>query len=247
MNEQDSILLDDYFNGLLTPEARQAVGERVETDPTFAEEFNLRQQMEDWPRREARRQALAGTLGTIGGGFFAQSSTGQQPRRRLTVQVNWQRWLLAAASIAILALAVWFMSSPEPATYRQYAHYAPLALTERGTAASVASEAETAFNSDDYPQALTALDRLLAEQPGNSVARLYRGLCLLELNRPVEARSTLEPLAQGQSVLRADAIWYSALSYLLENNPEGCRQILARLSAGDDHYAQSRELLKKLK
>ncbi len=246
MNEQDSILLDDYFNGLLAPDARRAVHERVETDPAFAQEFELRQQMEDWPRRQARRQALASTLGTIGVEYFAQSSAGQQPPH-LKAQVNWQRWLLAAASVAILALAVWFISSPEPATYRQYAQYAPLALTERGTAASTAAEAETAFNAGDYTKALTTLDRLLAEQPGNSVARLYRGLCLLELSRPSEARATLEPLAQGQSVLRADAIWYSALSYLLENNPEGCRQTLSRLSAGDDHYAQSRELLKKLK
>lgn len=240
MEEKDIQLLDDYFNNLLREEELQAVLARVESDAAFAEEFQLRLDMADWPRRNAGRRALEDNLKSIGATFFDAPA---EARPALKATVNWRRWMMAAAAVVLLGVAVWFVSTPEPSLYRQYAQYAPPTFTERGTAGSAATAAEAAFNAGRYAEALTAIDSLLAARPGDPGVLLYKGICLLELNRPAEARVVLEPLAKGRSALRADAVWFGALSYLLENNPAACKTVLQQLSPGEDHYDEAQKLL----
>ena len=246
MEEQDFQVLDQYFNGLLSEAEQQAVLERAAADPAFGQEFDLRRQLEDWPRREAQRQALAAQLPALGAEFF-QEKENEQQAPGLTVQRGRRRWWLATAAVlALLVAAVWYFKVSQTSLYEQYAQYSALSFTERGDAAAAASAAETAFNARRYPEALEALDRLLAAQPDNAVAQLYRGLCLLELGRPAPAREALQPLAQGQTALRADAQWYLALSYLLENNKKGCREALQTLRPDQEHYEAAQALMRKL-
>lgn len=243
MEEKDIQLLDDFFNDLLREDDRQAVLDRLEREPAFAAEFELRREMSEWPRRETARQALRENLESIGAAFFDAPAEEQAPPA-MKAHVNWRRWMLAAA--VLLGVAVWFISRPEPALYRQYAHYAPPAFTERGAAEEAATAAENAFKAGRFEACLSALDRLLTAQPGNPTATLYKGICLLELDRPAEARRVLEPLVLGRSALRADAVWYSALSYLLENNHAACKIGLQVLIPGDDHYEEAQKLIRQL-
>lgn len=243
MEEKDIQLLDDYFNDLLPEPGRQVVLDRAAADPAFAVEFELRRQMADWPRREAGRQALAKSLDALSAAFF-DAPAADQPALKATV--NWRRWVLAAAAVVLLGVAVWFVSTPEPSLYRQYAQYSPPSFTERGAAEAAATAAETAFNAGRYAEALTEIDRMLAARPGDLGALLYKGICLLELNRPAEARAVLEPLSQGRSALRAEAAWFYALSFLLENNRAACKAALQQLAPGEDHYDEAQKLLEQM-
>ncbi|MBK8194410.1 MAG: tetratricopeptide repeat protein [Lewinellaceae bacterium] len=248
MNAQDHNLLDDYFNGLLSPEAERALKERIAEDAEFGQAFALREQMADFPRRAAQRSALAETLRSTGADFFHTAAGGQATAvPGMAVRVNRRRWLAVAASIALLAAAIWFVGSPatQP-SYEQYAMHAPLSLTRRGAAEASASEAEAAFNAGKYAEALRALDRLQAEQPDNITASLYRAICLIETGSTREARVLLEPVATGNSAIRAEAQWYIALSYLKEKDPQGCRAALGKIIAGEEHYEQAKSLLEKL-
>ncbi|MCC6459800.1 MAG: hypothetical protein IT260_05000 [Saprospiraceae bacterium] len=247
MEQQDFQLLDQYFNGLLSEAEQEVVLKKAAAEPAFGQAFELRRQLEDWPRREALRQAFAANLPALGDEFF-QEKTGEQQVQEFTVQVNRRRWWLAAAAVLILlSAALWFFNLPQTSLYQEYAQYSALSFTERGSAVADAAAAETAFNARHYPEALEALDRLLAQEPANAVARLYRGLCLLELRRPADAREALLPLVQGQTALRADAQWYVALSYLLEDNPQGCQTALQQLQPGEDHYEAAQDLLQQLR
>jgi predicted Zn-dependent protease len=245
MNEQDTILLDNYFNGLLTSAEAAQVQARTSTDATFAAEFALRQKMEAWPRQSAQRQVFAESLATLGAEFFTEKKLETPAVPPLTARTNWTRWVLAAAaSIALLLAATWFFQQPSGALYEQYAgQHAPLALSDRSTDSNAAAEADAAFNGKNYSAALAALDRLLAAQPANSTAQLYRGICLLELQRPAEARTALQPLAAGTSALRADAQWYTALAFLQEKNRTECRAMLRQIAPGEAHYEQAVRLL----
>ena len=249
MNAQDHNLLDDYFNGLLSPEAEHALKVRVAEDAEFGQAFALREQMEDFPRRTAQRSALAETLRSTGADFFHTAAGGKATAvPGMSVTVNWRRWLAVAASIVLLAAAIWFVGSPatQP-TYEQYAMHAPLALTKRGAAEASASEAEAAFNAGKYAEALRALDRLQAEQPDNITASLYRAICLIETGSTREARVLLEPVAAGNSAIRTEAQWYIALSYLKEKDTARCRAALEQIDPGGDHSEQAQSLLKALK
>lgn len=290
MNERDFTLLNDYFNGLLAPDDAQAVEARAATEAEFGEEFSLRQQMEAYPRRAALRKSFTDTLTAVETDFF-QEKASKTPdiQPPMTAKVNRMRWLAAAAALVLLAVAVWFISSPEPAEYNQYAQHVPLSLTLRGAADQAASEAENAFNEKNYPAALAALNRLLAEQPdtltkdtatvdpsrtsisylvepdtltygtaglvseppvqrnNNLTAQLYKGICLIELDRTADARAILVPIANDTSALRIEATWYVALSYLKEKNTAACRDELLKIPSGDVRYEQAQVLLKKLK
>ena len=247
MNERDFTLLNDYFNGLLAPDDAQAVEARAVTDAEFGEEFALRQQMEAYPRRAAQRKSFTDTLTAVEMDFFHEKA-GKAPdiQPTMTAKVNRMRWLAAAAALVLLAVAVWFISSPEPAEYNQYAQHVPLSLTLRGAADQAASEAEDAFNEKNYPAAFAALDRLLAEQPDNLTAQLYKGICLIELDRTADARAILVPIANDTSALRIEATWYVALSYLKEKNTAACQNELSKIPPSDVRFEQAQALLKKL-
>ena len=247
MNEQDFSLLDDYFNGLLAPDEARTVETRAAADAVCGRAFELRRQMEAFPFRTARRKDLSDTLAKVSTDFFQEKgieTTENQPR--MTARVTRLRWLAAAASLALLAIAVWFFTSTGSPSNRQYAQHAPLSLTVRGAADQAATAAEAAFSAKDYAAALAALDRLLAEQADDPTALLYKGICLIELNRSGEARAVLEPMADGNSALRSEAQWYVALSYLEEKNAAACKAALLKIAPGEKRYDQAQELSKKL-
>lgn len=243
MNDKDLALIDDYFNGLLSSEDAQTLLRRAGADTELAMEISVREKMERWLKNQPERKALAENLETIGPSYFIEQAPVEQPV--MTAKVNWQRRLMLAASFVAVCLAAWFLFAPKPSLYRQYAQYQPLHLSIRGAADPFIAEAEAAFNAKDYPRALSALDRLLLVQPDNNSARLYKGICLLELNRSADARAALAPIADGQTALRADGIWYTALSYLLENDVERCKSVLKKLETGDAHYKEAKEILEK--
>lgn len=247
MNEQDIQLLDDYFNGLLSPENAQAVEMRAASDAAFGREFDLRREMEAFPRRAAKRQVFSDTLSAVGTDFFKEAelkkSVGQPP---MTARMTRLRWLAAAAGLALVAIAVWFITSTGSPSYRQYAQHAPLSLTVRGAAEQSAADAEAAFNSKDYATALSALDRLLAEQPRDPTALLYKGICLIELDRTDDARTVLTPVAAGSTALLGEATWYVALSFLKDKNTAACKTELQKIAPGDARYEQAQVLLKEL-
>lgn len=242
MEEKDFTLLDNFFKGLLSPQEEEAVRMRVRGDAGFAQEYRLRE-MEFWLKDQPRRQALSDKLNAIGTEYLAEMSAKSPELPRL--HLRRRRWALLAAALALAAAAIWFLR-PQPPSYRQYADHAPLQLTELGAGEQLASEAETSFNRKDYASALRALRALAQNDPDNPTFRLYEGICLLELGRPAEARVVFEPIAEGRTLRRADAVWYLALSYLAEKDIGQCRAALLRLESGDDHYRKAQELLKRL-
>ncbi len=243
MNEKDATLLDNYFNDLLPEAEALTVRQRARDDPEFAAEFALRQEIETWLQHEPQRQALAENLTQIGPAFFGAAD--RQPSLQV-VQVNWPRRAAIAAAFALLLAAVWFVFSPRPSLYQQYAQFTPMNVVERGAADADKAVAQTAFNQKNYPEALAALDRWLLAVPNDPTAALYKGMCLLALHRPVEARTTFQPLTDNDTALKADAIWYTALAYLLENDKNRCRSTLQLLTSDDDHYQEAQKLLHDL-
>lgn len=246
MNERDITLLDDYFNRLLSEDAARAVEERAATDAVFGEEFALRQQMEAFPRLEAERKALLNTLQNVGTAYF-QEKKAQAPPAMTVTRNNTRRWMALAATLTLIAAAVWFFNRGTAPTYQQYAQHPRLSLTVMGNTEQARTDAEAAFAQKDYARALTALEQVLSAEPDNVKAAFFRGICLLELGRSAEARPIFSTLADGSSALREDAAWYVALSYLQENKPAECRAALQKIAPGAAHYEQAQELLGRMR
>jgi predicted Zn-dependent protease len=248
MNEQDNKLLDDYLDGLLSAEQQAEVRQRAATEPALAQALAHRQELASWLQQEPARERTRAVTAQLGAEFFdAAAPSVAAPS---TLRVGWKRpqWLAAAAALALLVVAAWWLlrGPAEPPTYAALAQHEPLQLTVRGAADPITRTAETAFNQKDYASALNALQGVLADDPQNLTAQLYQGICLLELQRPADARNVLEPLANGNSALRSDAQWYVALSFLQEKNAAACASTLRQIDPESSRGAAARELLKLL-
>jgi len=241
----DTILLNNYFNGLLSSEEARDVEARAASDPVFMEEFTLRKEMEAFPRKEAERAAFMATLKTIRAEYL-EEKVAETPRI-IVARNNVRQWLALAASVTLLAAAIWFFTRPGMPNYEQYAQHTPLSLTVMGETEQAKTEAETAFNQRDYVKALASLDQVLRTEPDNLKVTYYRGICLLELGRAAEARAVFEPLVTGNSAFQEDAIWYVALSYLQEKNMASCKIELTKIKSGEAHYKEAQEILERLK
>lgn len=244
MNERDATLLDSYFNGLLDAEEAQGVRRRAASEPAFGEEFALREKMESFPRLEQERADFVSTLRSVGPEFFQEQSAKNVP---LTLaRSNLRRWVALAASLALLAVAIWFFTRSGAPNYEQYAQHSPLSLTVMGETEEAKTAAESAFRQKNYAAALAALTAVLENEPENVKAKLYQGICLLELRRPAEARTVFEALAAGNSALREEAEWYVGLSFLQEKNAEACVSALSKIAPGSARYEQAQEIVKGL-
>lgn len=241
----DENLLNDYFNGLLSAAEAQQLRDRAASDPVFGREFSLREEMEAFPRRAEKRRALTDTLLEVQQDFFQENATEKGAAPPMKARINTGRWLAIAAGLALLIAAFWFFSQPGAPEYRQYAQHAPLSLTVRGVSDQNISAAEKAFAAKDYAGALAAIDQVLAQDPVNTTAQLYKGICLLELDRVTEARTAWLSLTTGNTALKSEAQWYTALSYLKEHNDEACKMALRAIDAGADRYEDARKLLEK--
>ncbi len=247
MNEQDSTLLNNYFNGLLSETERVEAKQRATQDPEFGAEFHLRQEMEGFPLKLQQREDLKNTFQSIGDQFFSQvEETGTAPAMK--ARITRSRWLTSLAAALTLAIAaVWFLNQDNTSLYQQYSQHAPLSLTLRGNAENRATDAEKSFNTKDYAAALTALQDVLKEHPDSSTALLYKGICLVELLKPKDARDVLIPLSLQNNALKSDALWYIALSYVSEKNNKMALSFLEQIPKDDIHYAQAVKLIGKLK
>ncbi|MFN0217102.1 MAG: tetratricopeptide repeat protein [Saprospiraceae bacterium] len=246
MNERDSTLLDNYFNGLLSPEEANDVRALTLTDTDFGAEFSLREAMEAFPRKETERVNFQDLLRSIGKDYF-RDELAETPQIKV-VRNNIRRWIALAASVALIATAIWFFNQPkaQPSLYNQFAQHAPLSLTVMGKTETIKTDAEIAFAQKNHTACLAALEQVLVAEPDNIRAIFYKGICLVELGRTPEARAIFEPLSAGSSAFQEDAAWYVALSYLADNNLPAVRAILSQIAPGDAHYEDAQALLKEI-
>lgn len=246
MNEQDIALLNDYFNGLLSETAADAVRRRVQEDAAFAQAFALQAEMEAFPARQAQRNAFVENLQHLEKEYFSENNTAisiENNAPPMRVKSNWQRWLAAAAVLVGIAAAFWLLRPQQTLDYAQFAQHNPMGVVDRGSSDNNAAQAQAAFNAGQYATALPLLERMAAEQPGMIIAQLNRGICLIELGRTAEARAILQPMADGSTALRYEALWYVALSHLKDNDLDACREVLRKMPTDDPRYAQAKKIM----
>lgn len=236
--------IDRYLNGEMEAVEKQAFDVEVAANAQLAEELALQKDMVDFLRRKDRRAVLQNELKNIGNDYFKSApetaKVVQMPRQRL-------RWVMIASAAAVIALLlVWQFLLPSN-LYDQYAVYAPLALTEKSATTTVDwSTTEVAFNSRDYKTAATQLTQYLTEYPNDQLARLYLGICKMELDKPDEARQIFQSFANADASIKDYADWYLALSYLKADDEIASRKALQVITPASSLYEQAQALLKKL-
>jgi hypothetical protein len=241
MDEDTYTRIERYLAGELTPEENKDFEDRVKTDPDFAEKVtvyrslseNLKSRFSGGQDEQRLREILS-----------AISKAEITKKSGKGISLHWYYWA-AAASIALLAIFWFYITTPTLPEYSEYAFHESLSLTERGDD-SLNHQAEDAFNSAKYLQAIHFVNRLLQADPGNTELQLYKGVSLLELDRYAEAESIFNAIKNSDTVYRDKAIWYLALSALKQKDYDKCKALLDQLSPDSEDHSKAKEILKRL-
>ncbi|QHI37809.1 hypothetical protein IMCC3317_31920 [Kordia antarctica] len=112
------------------------------------------------------------------------------------------------------------------------------------------AKASKLFQEKKYQEALTIFTEYEKENNTyNPQIQLYIGVSQLELENYQEAIQTFNTLKNSNTIDAHKAYWYTALTYLKQNDAENAKKVLNSLVqiSGNYNYEKAKKLLKKLK
>ncbi len=232
MTERDDLLLERYFKQELSPEERIAFEARLEQDSELAATYELHVSMKSFLREKNKQAQFANFLEDVSASYFKEKQTVVGETKDTIVPI-WKRptfigsILAVAAAIAGVLLFPFLINSN---LYEQFNEHRPLALVEQSSNTNeTLVTAERAFNAGDFQSALIALTQYLNTNPNDTEARLYKGISLLELDQTVEAATIFQAIANGDSALQTEGLWYWALSDIKQGDNTTAKAKLKRL------------------
>lgn len=267
--------LENYLNGQLGDEDRQAFQKELEADETLAAEVDFHQDILKGINSGAE-QDFRGMVGNVHGklkseGFFAAEETsarkiGEKQTKIRNLRSRWVRGLAAAASIAILISAMWWLFLQPASPDAIYANaYTPAPdvlsvelddrLSETGFGINKAAliglqNGINTYNSGDYKAARTQLLAFVNDAPEDGLAnyaKFYAGLAAMEMGDYMTAASELNFLSTIENFeLSNDAAWYAGLSGLQIVDIDFAKASLKKLLNDTEYGERAREILEDL-
>ena len=168
-----------------------------------------------------------------------------------SAKTTW-KWAIAIVLLLSAAIFFWFFLR-KPAPNELYANYYEPYSLSFGARSTETEQRLTAagqfYLSRDYANALPIFQEILASQPGDSKARLAAGICQMELKRYDLALANFQTLVAANDPLYLEqAIWYSALARIGQNDLAAAKPLLERIAEdeGAQFQAKAKELLDEL-
>ncbi len=234
--------IDRYLSGTMDAAEKQNFEAELENNAQLAEDLALQRDMAHFLSKRDSRSALKTQLNTIGSEYFLS----QQAEPGKVVRMPLRRLLgIVAAAAAVVLLLVWqFWNGPS--LYDTFAQHPPLALTEKSAGGTDWSITERAFKAQDYVSAEKQLLQYLELHPDDLQARLYLGICKMELNKTDEAKEIFLSFKDADASMRDFADWNLALNYLKAGQTASCREVLSRIEPTSSYFGSAKQLLNRL-
>lgn len=235
--------IDRYLSGAMEAAEKQRFEQEISDDAQLAKDLAVQRDMAHFLKHQTKKSALHTQLQGIGDEYFKpQQASGKiipMPQRR------WIGIASAVAAAAVILLLLWqFWSAPS--LYDEFAQHQPLALSSKSVAAPNWTETEIAFKSGDYAKAESQLVQYTDQFPDDRLARLYLGICKMELNKTAEARLIFQDFTGAEASLKDFADWYVALNELKAGNEAACRTALKAIAPTSSFFGRAQLLLSRL-
>ena len=240
-------LIEDFLEGKLDKESKQAFDNRMKNDREFANEVakyqklesalnatgaeNLKNEMHDWDQTHQRR---------------AESSKVFQIKRVYSI---------AAVILLLITAGVVFynLNSKLNAADLYAANYTPyedmiLTRDASGKEHELLLNGMEAYNQGDFQNAASILNEYLELYPDNAGVALYLGISQMETGNFAAADQSFFK-AQGDSSFSQQAEWYQMLGYLKANHVALAKAALEAIHQNPNHYRSQKafEMLEHIK
>jgi len=240
MNEERYILFDQYLQSEMTAAEKSDFEKQLAEDAEFAAEFetfkSVQLQLQNKFRIEDEREAFKENLTQISQKHF----NNDKPK------VLFMRpWYYAAAASIIILLGLFFFDYNQNPSFNDYNHPGQAHFTERSTTNVHLLQAEKAFNSRKFKEAIPFFEAALKETKTPEI-QYYYGVSLLEISEYQKAEAIFNELKATSPVYKDKSLWNLALIKLKQKDYKGCKQILQTISQDYEDYDEVQELLDAL-
>ena len=242
MSEEEKYeLFDGYLQDELSAEARLDLEDRLTSDQQLKEEFELFKMISDHLEQQfsdrSEREALAASLKEL---------SEQSMQKEETKVIRFNPWKYAIAASVVLLLGFFMFNPFSNPSYEDFYTQQTISLVERGDSDAILADAEKAFNSQDYTNAIRYFDQVLATDAEQTEVLFYKGVALVQLDRFEEAEDVFKLIAGGNSAFKYEAQWQWALSKLKQEDYEACETLLKEIPEDAASYDKAQKLLRKL-
>ncbi|MGO4772772.1 tetratricopeptide repeat protein [Flavobacterium sp. W22_SRS_FK3] len=240
MNEERYLLFDQYLQGEMTLEERNRFEKEFSENPEFATEFRtfkeVQVQLENKFGHVQEREAFKENLSNISDKHF------NKEKPKVILMRPW--YYAAAASVAIL-FGLFFFDYNQNPSFNDYNHPGEAHLTERSNTNVNLIQAEKAFNSRKFKEAIPFFKAVLKENKTSEI-QYYYGVSLLQISDYKKAEGVFNELKSENSIYKEKSLWNLALIKLKQKDYKGCKQILQTISQDYEDYDEVQELLDAL-
>lgn len=179
-------------------------------------------------------------------------------KKEVTLKFNLKLWMqIAATLIIIVSAATYFLvikdrtSVTPDSLYAAYYQKLPANYVTRSeeNGSDLFIRAIKLYNDNKYKEAVVEFKKLLVTDPSNNAARLFLGICYLEITDFPNAIEQFRIINnQHDPIFEEHAAWYLSLCYLKTGKPDLARPLLTNLVTTRSFYVgKAAELLRKMK
>ena len=222
---ENANIIIEYLNGELNDDQAQDFRSRLESDPSFREEYEMMKDMHiHMQHRKYEGQYLA-EIETLNQKHFEASGK---------YGIDIKKWIILLLALGALALAIWyFQSSTKTDLYEAHADHFALYLVTKNDENTTALNAENSFNEENFAEAINAITAYLKQNNQDTKAQLALGISYLETNDVDNALKIFKLIGSGTSTLKDYGLWYEALAYVKMKQYDEAKVVLERSELTD--------------
>lgn len=241
MNEELYILFENYLTNQLSEKEKIDFENQLQNDASIREKFRIYQNWTNYLENKFDSKTIdfKKNLETISKSNFTENKKSE------TKIISFKPYYFAIAASIVLVIGTWFMMQNSMPNYNDYNQHEEAYFTERGDIIKNLKLAQDAFNTKNYPEAITNFEIVLKSHKRPEI-EFYYAVSLLEVNKFTESEAIFNNLKSGTSIYKDKSTWYLALSNLKQKKYEETKEFLKQIPEDAEDYAKAEKLLDEL-
>lgn len=237
-------IIQDYIEGKLEGEALSSFLKALNENPALNEEVRLRKEIQAILEKDnsqaAGIQKIRQTLAEKNRLYFqpAQRHTG-----RRDILKKWGIGIAVAASLAFIITVTGIFSSPGLEQLPLMPEYSMRNQSQEGQYI----HASDAYNTQNYNEAIVILHKIKDADEADATAAYYLGLSHLGNTNYDSALVYIQQIAEGRSIYREDACYFTGYLYYKLQDFERAKDFLLRVNKENTYYKKAGKILDKIR
>lgn len=248
--EEKYSLIEKYLAQEMQGEELKDFEAKLQTDGELKDELSLHRQVTATLKGEKVHE-LRGLLKEVDQSWEDRSKKDSAK----VVNFNFRRILTIAAAVALLVIGYQFLMTSNLSSQEIYASNFepyPMLLNQRSIDETTDDQATynnaiSFYTKQQYSEALTAFEKLLANQPDNTTYQFYQANILLADNKADQAIPIFQKILDGDHPnFEEQTRWYLAMAYLQNEDLENAKTLLDDIQQGQYQAKEAAKILKQL-